>query len=309
MPRLFGLLCAAVAAASLTLLTAACAEIGNGGLPENQLDGLSPPQQVLELPDPEPADLPPRCAPGGGRTINYGELTIATDDPAYEPWFVDNDPANGQGFEGAVARAVADTLGYGTQITNLVRVSFSDALGAGPKGFDFAISQFSIMDQRRANVDFSAPYYAVAQAVVTVADNPAAQATRLADLEEIRLGAHEGSTALYAAAHSIHPAEDPVVYPTTEDAIEALINGEIDALIADLPTAAEIADTRLDNGVVVGRFPAPNEVTEFFGLVLEKDSPFTECATLALEHLHHGGVLDELADEWVPRHEDIPVLG
>lgn len=308
MPRLLGTLGASVAATSLAMLATACAGESEVEPPASQLDEFFPPQGALELPDPQPADLPPRCAPGGGRTVIPGELTIATDDPAYEPWIIDNNPANGQGFEGAVSRAVADMLGYGPDITNYIRVSFNEALTAGPKDFDFAINQFSIMGQRRDNVDFSAPYFAVAQAVVTVSDNRAAHATRLADLEEIRLGAHEGSTALYAAAHSIHPSEDPTVYRTTDEAITALRGGHIDALIADLPTAVEIAHTRLDNGVVVGRFPAPNEVTEFFGLVLEKDSPFTECATLALEHLHHDGVLEALANEWISSHDAVPVL-
>lgn len=310
MPRLISALGACATTAALAMLASAC---GGGSADDtsrdSQLDDFFPPPQgSLQLPGAVPADLPPRCAPGGGRTVTPGELTIATDDPAYEPWFIDNDPANGQGLEGAVARAVADSLGYPPDLTSFVRVPFTDALESGPKNFDFAISQFSILGQRRDNVDFSAPYYAVAQAVVTRAENPAASATTLSDLENVRLGAHAGSTALYAAAHSIHPADAPAEYPTTDDAIDALIDGDIDALIADLPTALQIASARLDDGVVAGRFPAPNEVTEFFGLVLEKDSPFTECATLALEHLHHEGILENLADQWISSADEVPVL-
>ncbi|AEF42048.1 ABC transporter substrate-binding protein [Hoyosella subflava] len=308
MPRTPGTLRASAAAAVLAVFASACSPSSSEPA-ENQLDEFFPPQGSLQLPDAAPPGVPPRCAPGGGRTVEPGILTIATDDPAYEPWFTENDPANGQGFEGAVARAVAEGLGYAPDLTSFVRVAFNEALEAGPKDFDFAISQFSILGQRRENVDFSAPYYAVAQAVVTLEDNAAAGATALADLEELQLGAHEGSTALYAAAHSIHPQDEPRVYPTTEGAIEALENGEIDALIADLPTAVQIADERLSpNGVVVGRFPAPNEVTEFFGLVLEKGSAFTECATIALENLHHEGVLENLADEWLSGQDEVRVL-
>ncbi|MBN4925831.1 amino acid ABC transporter substrate-binding protein [Hoyosella rhizosphaerae] len=267
-----------------------------------------PPPGSLRLPNATPEGIPPRCGPGGGRTLEDAQLTIAVDDPAFAPWIIDNDPTTGEGFEGAVAHAVATTLGYDSGSTTFVRVPFSDALASGPKDFDFAINQFSIIGPRRDFVDFSSPYYAVAQAVVALEGTAAASAENLEDLEDLQIGAYADSTSLYSATHSIKPTRAPIGFATHGEALNALALGEIDAVVADLPTAVRMAEEQLGGGIVVGKFPAPNEVTEFFGLVLEKDSEFTECASLALEHLHNDGVLEELADEWLVGSDVIPVL-
>jgi polar amino acid transport system substrate-binding protein len=262
----------------------------------------------IRLPDPSPPEVPPRCGPGGGRTVQNGILTIATDDPAYEPWFVDNDPANGEGFEGAVARAVADRLGYSPDLVQYVRVGFNEALAPGAKNFDFSINQFTIHGDRRANVDFSHPYYAVAQAVMAPAGSPAASAQSLADLKDETLGAQAGSTSMTALVESIGPAQPPVAFDTTRSGTQALAAGEIDALVVDLPTAVHLAQESAGDTVVVGQFPSPNEVTEFFGLLLEKDSAFTECASIALDLLYKEGVLEDLAAQWLGSQADVRTL-
>ncbi|WP_149361138.1 ABC transporter substrate-binding protein [Lolliginicoccus suaedae] len=296
---------AAAPLAALALVAASC----GSSAPEPEEEFAQTPQGSLRLPREDAGGIPARCGPGGGRTVAAEALTIAVDDPAFPPWIIDNDPASGQGFEAAIARAVADTLGYSPAATEFVRVPFDEALEPGPKTFDFAINQFSIMGERRENVDFSEPYYAVAQAVVAIEGTPAADASTLDDLQDLTIGADAGSTSMYSATHSIEPDTKPVGYPSVADAATALAAGEIETLVADLPTAVRIANDQLADGVVVGRFPAPNEVTEFLGLVLEKDSDFTECASLALRKLHHAGELEELAHVWLTDHEDVPVLG
>lgn len=295
---------AAAPLAALALVAASC----GSSAPQQEEEYAQTPQGSLRLPREDAGSIPARCGPGGGRTVAPEALTIAVDDPAFAPWIINNDPASGQGFEGAIARSVADTLGYSPEATEFVRVPFDEALEAGPKPFDFAINQFSIMGERRENIDFSDPYYAVAQAIVALEGTPAADATTLDDLQDVTIGADSSSTSMYSATHSIEPGTEPVGYPSVAAAAEALAVGEIDALVADLPTAVRIANDQLANGVVVGRFPAPNEVTEFLGLVLEKDSDFTECASLALKKLHHEGTLEELAHVWLTDHEDVPVL-
>ncbi|MCA1004557.1 transporter substrate-binding domain-containing protein [Rhodococcus hoagii] len=239
------------------------------------------------------------CGPGGGLTWAPGVLTIAADDPAHAPWIVDNDPSNGLGYEGAVARAVSQRLGYAPDQVRFTRVDFEDALAPGPKSFDFDINQFTIVGDRRDSVDFSAPYYAVAQSVVALSTNPAARSRSLADLTELRLGAQRNSTSLAAIEGTIRPAKAPKPFDTTDAAKAALQAGEVDAIVVDLPTGFHITKEQIPGSVIVGQFPRPNDVTEFYGVVLEKDSPLTGCVSAALDGLYDDGTLDALIGQWL----------
>ncbi|MBJ8344170.1 amino acid ABC transporter substrate-binding protein [Antrihabitans sp. YC2-6] len=248
------------------------------------------------------------CGPGSGVTVEDGVLTIATDSPAYEPWFVGNDPSNGKGFEGAVARNVAEKLGYTPENTQFVAVPFEEALAPGEKPFDFDINQVTILGDRREAVDFSAEYYAVAQSIVAMAGTPAAAAENLDDLSAFRLGAQRGSTSLAAIVETIRPTTPAFEFATTDDAKAALEDGRIDALVVDIPTGFQISNSQIEGSVLVGQFPRPNDVTEFFGLVLEKGSPMTPCVSAAVSSLYQEGVLDRLADEWLAQTAGAKVL-
>src|SRR5665647_44432 len=151
---------------------------------------------------------PVRSRPGSLQTVTEGVLTSGTSDPSYEPWIVDNDPTNGKGFESAVAYAVAAELGFGKDAVEWVPVTFDQIIAPGEKSFDVAINQVSISDERRANLDFSASYYDTAQAVVTLGDGPAARATSLADLADLRIGAMVGTTSAQVAEDTIAPTTD-----------------------------------------------------------------------------------------------------
>ena len=87
--------------------------------------------------------------------LNDGTLTIATDSPAFPPWFVDDDPTNGEGYESAVAYAVADQLGFAADEVTWVTVPFNNSYKPGAKNFDFDINQISISPERAEAVDFS----------------------------------------------------------------------------------------------------------------------------------------------------------
>lgn len=248
------------------------------------------------------------CGPGSGTTTNDGTLTIATGSPSYEPWFHDGDPSNGQGFEGAVARAVTEKLGYNPDQVTFTSVAFNDALKPGSKDFDFALDQFTISGDRRESVDFSSPYYAVAQSVIALQNNGAAQATDLNSLTQYRLGAQAGSTSLLAITETISPSTPPRSYANTDEAKAALAAGEIDALVVDIPTGFHITETELPQSVIVGQFPRPNAVTEFFGAVLEKNSPLTACVSAAVDSLYADGTLEALATEWITDTADAKIL-
>lgn len=249
-----------------------------------------------------------RCAKENLQTFSPGELTIATDQPVFEPWFVDDDPTNQQGFEGAAAYAIAEQLGYSADEVTWVRVPFNAAIQPGPKTFDFDINEFSITEERREAVDFSSPYYDVSQAVITIGSSPAADATSLADLKDLKIGAQVGTTSFDVIEAVIAPNTKPAVFNTNDDAKKALENGQIDALVVDLPTAFFITAAELDDGKIVGQLESPEGEQEQFGLVLDKNSPLTECVSEAVDALRADGTLDRLVDEWLSQAGGAPVL-
>lgn len=241
----------------------------------------------------------PGCAPADLPTKADGTLTIATSEPAYGPWVIDNDPTTKQGYESAVAYAVAEKLGYSDDQVEWIRVSFNAAISPAPKDFDFDINQFSISDERKQAVDFSSGYYDVTQTVVTTADSPIAGATSVEELKSATLGAQIGTTSLTALGEQIAPDSDPVIFQTNDAAVQALQNGQVQGLVVDLPTAFYMAGAQLENGVVVGQLPGSASATEQFGLLLEKDSPLTDCVTQAVDAVRADGTLDVLAEEWL----------
>ncbi len=239
-------------------------------------------------------------------TLYPGIFTFGTDQPVYPPWYMGDNPANGEGFESAVAYAVAGKLGYAGEDVRWVRVPFAEAITSGPKTFDANLSQFSITDQRKAAVDFSSPYFNVTQAVVTIKSSPAARAHSRKDLRPLKLGVQVATTS-QTAANSVEGNSPVAVYNTNSDAKLALSNGEIDALVADLPTAFAVAG-ELRDGLIVGQLPAEADDGEQFGIVLDKGSPLTRCVSSVVDSLRADGTLERLEREWLADAGRAPVL-
>lgn len=247
-----------------------------------------------------------QCTKESLDTLYKGVFTFGTDQPVYPPWYMGDNPENGEGFEAAIAYAVAAKLGYPREDVRWVRVPFNAALAPGPKEFDASLSEFSITDQRRAAVDFSSPYFNVTQAVVTVKSSPAAGARTVAALKPLRLGVQVGTTS-YTAATSVNGSEPVTVYNTNLDAKMALSNGEIDALVADLPTAFAVA-TELRGGVIVGQLPPVANDVEQYGIVLNKNSSLTRCVSSAVDALRDDGTLATLQSTWLAEAGRAPAL-
>lgn len=248
------------------------------------------------------------CAKGSLQTQTPGKLTIATDNPVFPPWFADNKPANGQGFEGAVAAAVAGKLGFTPEEVTWTRVPFNNVFKPTPKNWDFDINEFSITAKRKQALDFSSPYYDVSQAVVTTKGSKAAGVTSLAGLKGLTIGAQVGTTSFDAIKSVIAPSKSPRVYNSNHDVVAALKNGQIDALVTDLPTAFFMAGAQLDNGKIVGQLPSGGGAPEQFGLVLEKNSPLTTCVSKAVDALRNDGTLAGMVDQWLSKEGGAPVL-
>jgi polar amino acid transport system substrate-binding protein len=246
------------------------------------------------------------CTPEQLETEEPGTLTVATDSPAFPPYFEDDDPTNGRGFESAVAYAIAEELGFDEADVKWVVEPFNSSYAPGPKDFDFDVNQISITDKRAEQVDFSSPYYEAGQAVVALKDSPAAEATSLADLADARFGVQIGTTSLDATDEVIQPSEDPQVYDTSNDVVSALKQGQIDAVVVDVPTAYFLTATQVPEAKIVGQFPAPGG--DQWGALLEKDSPLTDCVSFAIDELDSSGRLAELEQQWMSEATDAPVL-
>lgn len=295
---------------SLALVAAIGLSVGLVGCASTD-DGDSAGTDATTEPTAEPTDdtaAATECSPDTLQTLEPGVLTIATDEPAYEPWMVDNDPTNQEGFESAVAYAVAGQLGFADDQVEWVRVPFTAAIQPGAKTFDFDINQFSITEERKTAVDFSSPYYDVAQAVIVVEDTDAAQATSLADLADVQIGAQVGTTSFTAIEQIIEPTVEPRVFNSNEDAVAAMKNGQIDALVVDLPTAFYLTAVEIEGGQIVGQLPPTSGDVEQFGLVLDLGSPLTDCVSQAVDALREDGTLADLEQEWLADVAGAPVL-
>lgn len=248
------------------------------------------------------------CAPGGLATEVEGKLTIGTDKPAYAPWFSDDEPSNGKGFESAVAYAVAKQLGYGRDAVVWQHTPFNSAFAPGAKKFDFDINQVSISESRKKAVAFSSGYYDVRQAVVALKSSKAAGAKSVADLKKVKLGAQVGTTSLDFINDLVKPDTKPAVYQRNDFAKSALKTGQVDAIVVDLPTAFYITGAEVPEAEVVGQFPNSDDKPEQFGLVLDKESTLTSCVSGAVDALRKDGTLAALEKEWLSDAVDAPVL-
>jgi polar amino acid transport system substrate-binding protein len=242
-----------------------------------------------------------------GKTLTDGTLTIATDSPAFEPWFVDNDPTNGKGYESAVAYAVAKQLGFDKANVKWVKEPFNKSYAPGDKDFDFDINQISITPARAKVVDFSDGYYNASQALITLKDSPVAKATTLDELKDFKLGAQTGTTSLTAIREDIQPTTEPLVFDDTNVAKQALLNGQVDAIVADLPTAFFITAVQIPSATIVGQFQQSG-TPEQFGMLFQKGNPLVGCVNQALATLTDDGTLDALEKKWLSQTVNVPVL-
>ncbi|BEP12893.1 hypothetical protein acdb102_12040 [Acidothermaceae bacterium B102] len=247
------------------------------------------------------------CAPAQLKTHKSGQLTVATDSPAYEPWFVDNKPANGKGFESAVAYAVAHQLGYTAAQVSWVHASFDSVIAPTPKNYDFDINEVSITPARAKAVDFSSGYYDVAQAIIALKSDKYSKATTIAGLHGAKLGAQQGTTSVDALTNQVKPGTTIRQYPTNDLAVQALKNGQIDGLAVDLPTGLYITAAELDGSTIIGQLPVTGS-PEQFGLVLSKGSPLTSCVSAAVTALQGKGTLAQLQKHWLTTSAGAPVL-
>ena len=248
------------------------------------------------------------CA--AGKTLEEGVLTIATGNPAYYPWVMDDAPESKQGFEAAVAYAIANEMGFADDAVAWVRTSFDEAIQPGAKNFDFNMQQYSITPEREEMVDFSLPYYSSAMAILTTGSvveavgDPTPEA-----LKGLVWGGMAGTTGATMVGEAIDPEKDVLLYNDNTDVTAAIQAGQIDAALFDLPTALYLSAVVVEGGALLGQFPAERtQNPDQFGLLMEEGNPLKECVDAAIAALTESGQLAALEAEWLADATGVPVL-
>ena len=245
-----------------------------------------------------------------GKTLKDGVLTVATGNPAYYPWVMDNDPTSGEGFEAAVAYEVANRMGFDKGSVEWTSASFDQSIQPGAKDFDFNMQQFSITEERQKVVDFSLPYYSAAMAVLvrkSSVDNGADASVE--SLRKLLWGIDANTTALKMLQENIQPDNDPLLYDDNVNVTEAMKANQIDAAMFDLPTALYLGAVVLDDGVVLGQFPADrSETPDQFGLLMEKGNALKTCVDEALQAMTDDGTLASIEATWLQETTGVPVI-
>lgn len=246
---------------------------------------------------------------GALETVTPGKLTIATGEPAYSPWVIDNAPESGEGFEAAVAYAVAEELGYSKENVQWTRATFDSSIAPGAKDWDINLQQFSITDERKQAVDFSSPYYTTSQAVVAIEGSAAASAQSIAKLKDVQFGVQAGTTSQQFITNTLGDqlSKQASIYNNSDDTLAALQNGQVDAIVVDLPTAFYMTSAQIDNGVIVGQFEATSNGDDY-GIVLPKGSKLTAAVTAAVDSLRDKGTLSELQSKWLSESVAVPLI-
>ncbi len=303
----------------IAILAAACTSAGSSVAPSAA--SPSAVAVVSTAPSVAPSATPDACAAANLTLTAPGKLTIGTDNPAYPPYYSENadgsktapwelgDPTNGLGFESAFAYAVAEKLGFTHEQVAWTYVPFDSSYAPGPKAFDIDVNQVSATTERAQAVDLSDGYYFVNQAVVALADNTVASVTSIADLAKYRFGAQTGTTSYKTITDVIKPTAEASLYKSNDAAISGLKAKQIDAIVVDLPTAFYMAAAQLDNGKVVGQFPAPTSAdAEHFSVVLPKGSVLTTCINGAIKAMTDDGSLAAITKEWLSDKVSAPVF-
>ena len=236
-----------------------------------------------------------------------GVLTVGTDQPVYPPWFVSNNPANGKGYESAVAYAVAAQLGFSKSQVNWVHEPFNNSYAPGPKKFDFDINEISVTPQRAQAVTFSDSYYDVQQALVALKGTPIVTKHAASDLKGYVYGDQVGTTSLAFINSQIQPSSPPKVFNTLNDVKQALQTHQIAALVTDTPTAQYMAGFQLKHPptLLVAQFPT---VGEHYGLVFNKGNKLVTCVNKALASLQADGTLTALQKKYLGIYLKFPTI-
>ena len=210
------------------------------------------------------SDAEQTYGPGALPTVTDGKLTVATSDPAYSPWILDNDPASGEGYESAVIYALAEELGYSADNVQWVRATFDSSITPGAKDWDLNIQQFSITDERKKVVSFAGPYFVAGQDLLVRKDETSIKGPE--DLNGKRLCSVTGSTSAVTVKEKFANEVQLMEQPGYAECATALFSGIVDAVTTDDIILAGLASASRGRLRVVGK----PFTQEYYGVGIKK---------------------------------------
>jgi polar amino acid transport system substrate-binding protein len=248
----------------------------------------------------EEAPEEPACDTASPPLVEDGVLTVATDRPAYPPWF-EGKPKSYSGFEGDLATEIAERMNLPIE---WVVEPFNKSYAPGAKSYDFDINEISITPEREQAVDFSDGYFNNNQGILAKTDSAIGDATSIADLKEAQLGAQVGTTSLSFIDDVIQPDKEAKVFDSTNDVKSALDSGQVDALVTDVVTTVYLRDFEIKGTDVIGQYPTEEQ----FGMVFQEGNLLRLCVNQVLDEMKGDGTLEALQEQWLQDYLGVPTF-
>ncbi len=242
------------------------------------------------------------CGGGGGDGGEGGgeseTITVASD-IAYPPFeFTKNGKT--VGFDIDLMREIGKRAGFTPEFQN---VTFDGIIpGLGNNLYDAAISAMTITEEREQQVDFSDPYFNADQSLLVQSDSGIKSTEDLADAT---VGVQLGTTGADQAEEfqSEGTVGEVRTFDTIEDAFAALENGQVDAVINDLPVSQDRANQSDGRLKIVETIPTGEQ----YGIAFPKDSELVDPVNEALAEIKEDGTYEKIYKKWIGRvPEDIP---
>ncbi len=225
----------------------------------------------------------------GVTLVNDGQITVCSDMP-YEPFEFEEDGET-KGFDYDVVSAMGEQLGVGVEFVTTPFDGIIPALAAG--NCDMIASAMTITEERAEQVDFTEPYFDADQSLLVLAENEDS-ITSLDDLAGKRIGVQSGTTGKTYAEENAPDDAEIIEFQTGDEMFPALISGDIDAALQDLPVNGYRASQDPDQFVVTATF----STGEQYGFAVTKDSALLAPLDASLAAIRDDGTYDEVYATW-----------
>ena len=226
-------------------------------------------------------------AAGEVTTVNAGKLTMSTN-AAFPPYEMTTDSGDFEGIDIEVAGAIAEKLGLELQVDDM---DFDAALLAAQSGkSDIVMAGVTVTDERQKVMDFSDTYAEGIQSIIVPEDSDIASAD---DLAGKTIGTQRGTTGYIYCTDDF--GEDAVVaYDSGLTAVQALNNGQVDAVVIDNAPAKEYVAANPGLKVLETSY-----AEEDYAIGMAKGSSLEDAVNAALEELKADGTLQSIVDKYI----------
>lgn len=235
---------------------------------------------------PTPTTVPPTAAP---TVLPKLKITVATDATWPPAEFIDEKTKEIVGFDIDLMNAIAKEVNLEVEYVNVAWDPLLAGMAAGQ--YDAAISSMTITEERKKQFDFSIPYYNAGQLIVVRADQTGIE--KPADLAGHVCGAQIGTTG--AMEIEKIPGATLKTYDTIDLAYMDLVNGQVDAVVADNPLAIGYVNLHKPKLKAVGQ----PFTEEYYGIAVRKGAPeILDRINKGLKIVLDRGIIKELEDKW-----------